>query len=147
MGTIAGWLLVALAAFMFVGYLNADVSGPAAFMALLITVLLPAAGGIMLIRRGGGVTGKRLGARREELRRETMQSELLRLAQQHQGRLTIVESVAALGITPDEAKEALDGLALRGIAEHEVTDSGVIVYVFHDVQRIDEKHRSKGLLE
>src|SRR5688500_10769119 len=107
MGTIAGWLLLALAAFMFVGYLNADVSGPSAIMALLLIVLLPAAGGIMLIRRGGGV-GRALGARRDELRRETMQSELLRLAQQHKGRLTIVEAVAALGITPDEAKEALD---------------------------------------
>jgi hypothetical protein len=146
MGTIAGWLLLALAAFMLIGFFNADVDGGAAFIALLITVVLPAVGGIMLIRRGGGGGGK-LGARREELRRETLQSEMLRLAKEHHGRITIVEAVAALGITPDEAKEALDGLALRDIAEHEVTDSGVIVYVFRDVERLGEKSQSKGLLE
>lgn len=146
MGTIGGWLLLALAAFMLIGFFTAEVGGAAAFIALLITVVLPAVGGIALIRRGGGGGGK-LGARREELRRETLQSEMLRLAKEHQGRITIVEAVAALGITPDEAKEALDGLALRSIAEHEITDSGVIVYVFHDVERLDEKHQSKGLLE
>ena len=146
MGTIIGWLLLAVAAFMLVGFFAADVGGGAAFMALLITVVLPAVGGIALIRRGGGVPGK-LGARREELRRETLQSEMLRLAKEHGGRVTIVEAVAALGITPDEAKEALDGLAMRDLAEHQITDSGVIVYVFRDVQRLGEKNQSKGLLE
>ena len=146
MGRIGGWLLLALAAFMFVGYLGADVSGGAAIAALAITVILPAAGGIMLLR-GGGPGGRKLNARREELRRDTLQSEMLRLATQHRGKITIVEAVTALAITPEEAKEALDGLAVRGLADFEVTDSGVVVYVFHDVQRLDEKHQSRGLLE
>jgi predicted DNA-binding transcriptional regulator len=146
MGRIAGWLLLTLAVFMFVGYLGAAVSGPAAIAALIIAVGLPAAGGIALIR-GGGSAGRKLTARREELRRDTLQSEMLRLAMQHQGRITIVEAVAALAISPEEAKDALDSLAVRGLADFEVTDSGVVVYVFHDVQGLNEKHRSKGLLE
>jgi hypothetical protein len=146
MGRITGWLLLALAAFMFVGYLGADVGGPTAIAALLITVVLPAAGGIALIR-GASPGGRRLTERREALRRDTLQSEMLRLATQHRGRITIVEAVTALAITPEEAKDALDALAVRGLADFEVTDSGVVVYVFHDVQRLDEKHRSKGLLE
>ena len=146
MGRYAGWALIAVAGFMFIGYLGADVSGPAAIGALLVAVALPAAAGIALIRGGGSGSG-RLTARREALRRDTLQAELLRLAAQHAGRLTIVEAVAALAITPEEAKERLDALTVQGIADFEVTDSGVIVYVFHDVQRLDEKTQGRGLLE
>src|SRR5687767_2399609 len=138
MGRIFGYILIALAAFMFIGYLNADVSGTAGIAALFITVFLPAAAGIVLIRRATP-GGSKLDQRREELRRDTLQSEMLRLAAQHQGRITIVEAVAALGVTPEEAKDALDALALRDMAEHTVTESGTIVYLFRDVQRIDEK--------
>jgi hypothetical protein len=146
MRSIGGALLLALAAFMFVGYMRADVGGPAALFALLITVVLPAAGGLALLtgaRRGG----PKLAARREQLRRDTLQAELLRLAAARHGRLTIVEAVTELAITPEEAKDNLDALALRDLADFEVTDSGIVVYVFHDVQRLDDKHHSKGLLE
>lgn len=145
MGRIAGWLLIALAAFMFIGYLGADVEGPAAVFALLITVLLPAAGGAALLT--GRVRGRALGARRAELRQQTLEAELLRLAGRHGGKLTIVEAVGELAITPEDAKQALDALAVRGLADFEVTESGVIVYVFHDVQNLGDKARSKGLLE
>jgi len=141
-----GWALVLLAAFMFVGYLGADVSGPAAIAALVITVILPAAGGAALLTGRIGSRG-RLGARRDELRRQTLEAELLRLARRHAGRLTIVEVVGELAVPPEEAKDALDALAVRGLADFEVTDSGVIVYVFHDVQHLGDKHRSRGLLE
>ncbi|MEX2049249.1 MAG: hypothetical protein WEB90_06700 [Gemmatimonadota bacterium] len=141
-----GWALIALATFMFVGYLGADVAGPQAVLALIITVLLPAAGGVALITGRVGARGS-IGRRREELRSHTLQAELLRLAGRHRGRLTIVEVVGELAVPPEEAKEALDALAVQGFADFEVTDSGVIVYVFHEVQHIDDKHDSKGLLE
>jgi hypothetical protein len=142
---LLGWILVVLATFMFVGYLGADVAGPRAVIALIITVLLPAAGGIAILT--GRVRSGRLGGRREELRRHTLEAELLRLAGRHAGRLTIVEVVGELAVPPEEAKEALDALTVRGLADFEVTDSGVIVYVFHDVQHLGEKHDAKGLLE
>lgn len=145
MNRIGGWLLLALSAFMLIGYFGAEVSGFAAVFALLVAVVLPAAGGIALLRRPGG--SRRLAARREELRRDTLQSEMLRLARSHDGRLTVVEAVSELGVSPDEAKEALDGLALRDLADFEVTDSGTVVYVFREIQRLDEKHQSRGLLE
>ena len=141
-----GWILLAMSAFMFVGYLGADVSGAAAVFALLITVVLPAAGGLALVS-GRVRAGGRIGARRDELRHQTLEAELLRLAGRHAGRVTIVEAVSELAVTPEEAKEALDALAVRGLADFEVTDSGVVVYVFHDIQHIDEKHESRGLLE
>ena len=145
MGRIAGWALIALAVFMFIGYLGADVSGASALFALLITVALPAAGGLALVT--GRVGGRRVGARREELRQQTIEAELLRLASRHGGKLTIVEAVGELAITPEEAKQSLDALSVRGLADFEVTDSGVVVYVFHDVQNLGDKSSSRGLLE
>ena len=145
MGRIVGWLLIALSALMFIGYLGADVGGPAAIFALLITVLLPAAGGLALVT--GRMRGRAVGARRDELRRQTLEAELLRLAGRRGGKLTIVEAVGELAITPEDAKQALDALAVRGLADFEVTDSGIVVYVFHDVQNIGDKGGSRGLLE
>lgn len=145
MGRIVGWLLIALSAFMFIGYLGADVGGPAAIFALLITVLLPAAGGVALVT--GRMRGGAVGARRDELRQQTLEAELLRLAGRRGGRLTIVEAVGELAITPEDAKQALDALAVRGLADFEVTDSGIVVYVFHDVQNLGDKAESRGLLE
>jgi hypothetical protein len=143
---IIGWVLLALSAFMFVGYLGADVEGAAAIAALLITVVLPAAGGLALVTGRVGSSGK-LSDRRAGLRRQTIEAELLRLAARHGGRITIVEAVSELALTPEEAKEALDALAVRGLADFEVTESGVIVYVFHDLRHLGEKSESKGLLE
>lgn len=142
---IIGWLLIALAGFMFIGYLGADVGGGAAVFALLITVAAPAAAGIALLsgrlRLGSG------GARKLELRQQTLEAELLRIARAHGGKLTIVEAVSELAVTPEEAKQSLDTLAVRGLADFEVTDSGVVVYVFHDLQHLGDKAKSKGLLE
>lgn len=146
MQKLIGWILIALAAFMFVGYLGADVEGPAALFGLLIAVALPAAGGVALVT--GRLSGRRSsGARRDELRQQTLEAELLRLAGRRGGKLTIVEAVGELAISPEDAKQALDALAVRGLADFEVTDSGIVVYVFHDVRNLDDKSGSRGLLE
>lgn len=146
MTRLAGSALIALAAFMFIGYLRADVGGPAALAALLITVLLPGAAGVALVTGRLG-SGRRSGARTAELRQQTLEAELLRLAGRHGGKLTIVEAVGELAISPEQAKHALDALAVRGLADFEVTDSGVVVYAFHDVQRLGDKPHSRGVLE
>lgn len=142
---IAGWALIALALFMFVGFLGADVGGVAAIAALLITVVLPAGAGIALV--SGRLRGGSRSSRTAELRQQTLEAELLRLAGRHDGKLTIVEAVGELAISPEDAKQALDALAVRGLADFEVTDSGVVVYVFHDVQKLGDKQHSRGLLE
>ncbi|MBR9990483.1 MAG: hypothetical protein KFH98_12050 [Gemmatimonadetes bacterium] len=145
MGRIVGWLLLALAGFMLVGYLGADVEGGSALFALLITVLLPAAGGVALLT--GRVRGFAPAPRRAELRQQTLEAELLRIAGARGGRLTIVEAVTELAVTSDDAKQALDALAVRGLADFHVTDSGVVVYVFHDLEHLGDKSDARGLLE
>jgi hypothetical protein len=145
---VGGALLLLLSLFMLFGFLGSEASlgAPATIAALLITVGLPAAGGIALASghfRGRG----RVARRREELRRQTVESEILRLAGQRGGRLTAVEVATDMAISPEAAKEALDALALREQAELEITESGVIVYAFHDVKHLAEKSRAKGVLD
>jgi hypothetical protein len=146
--TIGGTALLVVAAFMLYGFLRSDTSitSPAAIAALLITVALPAAGGIALLR--GVVTlGGRRPARIEQLRRQTIEAEILRLAMQQGGRLTVVEVATALALPPEAAKETLDSLAEREVADLEITDAGVIVYAFHDAKHIGGKHSARGILD
>jgi hypothetical protein len=145
---VLGVTLLAVSLFMLVGFLrsDADAGAPAMLAALLLTVALPAAGGIALLtapfRRGA-----RLAARKEVLRQQTYESEILRLAAQRQGRLTAVELVTEFAITPDKANELLESLMVRQLADVEVTDSGVVVYVFHDVRHLADKPHAKGILD
>jgi hypothetical protein len=144
---VGGVALLLIALFMFVGYLGADIeSGGAAVLALALVVGLPAAGGIALLAkhfRGGG----KVAERKADLRRQTMEAEVLRLAGQHHGKLTVVEVVSGLALPPEEAKDVLDSLARRELADLQVTDSGVIVYAFHDISRLSEKSKAKGILD
>jgi hypothetical protein len=141
-------LLLLLSLFMLVGFLRSDagLAAPATIAALLITVVLPAGVGLALV--AGSVRGRgRLARRREELKRQTIESEILRLAEQRGGRLTAVEVASEMAITPETAKDALDSLALREIAEIEITDSGLIVYALRDVRHLPEKAHARGVLD
>jgi hypothetical protein len=144
---IGGAALLLLAAFMFAGFLGAEVaSGAAKFLAFGIAVVLPGAAGAALI--ASHFRAKRgFVDRKEALRQQTLEAELVRLAGRHGAKLTIVEAVAELAVSPEQAKDALDALARRGLADFEVTESGVVVYAFHDVARLSEKQQAKGILE
>jgi hypothetical protein len=148
-GRIAGGIaLLLLSLFMLLGFIRSDagLSSPATIAALLITVALPAVGGILLITNRFG-RGKRLTERREQLRQQTFESEILRLAAQRHGRLTAVEIMTEFAIPLDQANELLESLVVRELADVEVTDSGVVVYAFHDIQHIGDKPRAKGILD
>ncbi|HEX6693455.1 MAG TPA: hypothetical protein VF035_02010 [Longimicrobiales bacterium] len=138
--------LIALALFMGLGYAAAEVSGGAAALAFMITVLLPGGAGIAMVaahyRRRNTLTGTK-----DELRRQTVESELLRLAARRGGRLTVVEAVTDLAVSPEDAKQGLDALVVRGMADFAVTESGVVVYTFHDIERVGDKFEARGLLE
>jgi hypothetical protein len=55
---------------------------------------------------------------------------VLRLAEREDGRVTIPEAAARCTMTIEEAKETLDRLVLHDVAEIQVAESGVLVYVF-----------------
>jgi hypothetical protein len=142
----SGLLLIAL--LMLVGFLRSDVSAsaPATLVAVLIGVVLPAGGGVALLASHFGA-GRRIGERREQLRRQTLESEILRLAGQRGGKLTMVEVVTELAVTPEAATAALNALMIRDLAEIQITDSGVLVYAFRDIQHLPEKAGSRDILD
>ena len=149
MGRVVGGVaLLLLSLFMLLGFVRSDaaLSAPATIAALLITVGLPAAGGILLMNPRF-TRGRQLAARREQLRQQTFESEILRLAAQRDGRLTTVEVMTEFAIPQDQANALLESLLVRELADIEITDSGVVVYAFHDVRHLGDKPRAKGILD
>lgn len=143
-----GGIFLALAAFMFIGFMAAGgtFSAPATIAAFIIAVLLPAGTGAMLIRSSLG-GGRHLSERQEALRLETVEAEVLRLAGKNGGRLTIVETAGALGIQAEEAEKVLRHLMAKEVADVAVSDSGLLVYTFHDITVLGEKEEARGLLD
>ncbi len=148
MRPVLGFTLVGISLFMLLGFLRADLSISAmeTLLTLLIAVGVPgAAGGTLLMQHFGG--GKKLAHSRAELIRKTQEAELLRLAGENDSKLTVVEVVRELAVTHPEAEELLKSLVVRGFAEIEITDSGMLVYSFPDVKLLDEKSTSRGVLD
>ena len=138
--------LYALGLFLFIGFLGSDAPfTTATLVALLLGVGLPV--GIatrMLLNKGD--QQRRL-QKQSELRSRTVEAEVLRIARAHKGKLTIVEIVTELAITSEEAQAAVDSLVRQQVADIEVTDSGVLVYAFHDIKHLPEKRSSRNILE
>ena len=143
--TIAGIALCLIAAFMVLGFAQVGSFSIAALIALAIGAGIPGAAGAALLldlKRK-----KHLTERRSALRRQTIESEILRLAARSENKLTVIEVVSDLAISPEEASSVLDSLAARELAELQVTDSGVLVYDFRDLRHLSEKDSATGLLD
>jgi hypothetical protein len=145
---LGGAALIAGALFMLLGFFNISrpLSAPAAIASLLFTVALPGAAGVALLRSHFAARGS-LARRREDLRRQTQEAEVLKLAQIHDGKLTVVEVATRLALPTTTVVELLAGLHERGLAELEITDAGLIVYRFPDVQNLPGKGTSRDVLE
>lgn len=143
---LAAASLAGIALFMLLGFLNADVSGAAAVVALLLVVGLPAVGAGLLVR-AHYQERSRLTGRKALLRRHTLDAEILRLAGERGGRLTALEVATELGVPMEGAKEALDGLLLREHADLEITDAGLTVYTFYEVRHLGGKDSARGILD
>ena len=148
MKPIAGAGLLSLSLFMLLGFFKADLSAGTAVqvMTFLLTVGLPAGGGIALIRSHR----KEVAATGETNRQRTLervQADLLKLARDQGSKLTVVEATAELGLSSATVEEALKALHTKGLAEVQVTDSGMIVYAIPDIELLDEKDTARGLLD
>jgi hypothetical protein len=145
---ISGVALIGVSLFMLLGFFSsgAAMSLPVAGLTLLVGVGIPGGAGVLLIR---SYFRRRAGflEHRERLRLETQGSEIVRLAARNAGKLTVVEIVAELALDSESAEAVLQRLVEQGVADIEITESGVLVYTFPDVQRLPEKERSKGILD
>ena len=140
--------LLLLSLFMLLGFLKSDLTVGTAISTLtfLIAVVLPAVGGVALLY-SHWKQEEQLANRKQGLRQQTLEAEILKLAEHKGGKLTVVEVVSEMAVNTDTAKHTLDSLATRSLAEIELTDSGVLVYAFYDIQHLSEKSSAKGVLD
>ena len=75
--------------------------------------------------------------------RDELEVDILQLARKKGGRLTVLEAVTELEVGVDEAQAVLEDLQVRGIAGVLVSDSGLLVYSFHELQHLDDKDEAK----
>ena len=145
---LGGMALLGLSLFMLMGFFKAELENRplANSLAFGIAVVLPMTGGLSLLYLHS--RKKRILVRsRDNLRRKTLQAEILKLASVRNGKLTIIEVMTELEIELEAATIALNSLTHQNIAEVEVTESGILVYSFYDIQHLSEKSSSRGILD
>lgn len=145
---IFGIILIIVSLFMLIGFFNANlkIGFFAAFLTFSIVVILPFFSGSSLIYYHYKDKTK-LQRNKQGLAIKNLEAEVLKLAHNKGGSLTAVELMADLAIDRDTAKQVLESLAVQGLAEVEITESGVIVYSFYDVKHLHEKHKAKKVLD
>jgi hypothetical protein len=83
-----------------------------------------------------------------EQQRERREREVLRLARDHGGRLTVAELAVETSLDVDASRALLDEFLHKDVAELQVADSGSSVYVFPAfVDGGRDKHSSRSLLD
>ena len=75
------------------------------------------------------------------------QHRLLRLAREKGGSLTVLEAATDGRMTVEKAEEILRTLGEKGSAEVRVSESGLVVYHFPEIERGEEKHRARPVDE
>ena len=75
--------------------------------------------------------------------KKELEVDVLQLARRKGGRLTVLEVVTELEVGVGDAQAVLEDLQLRGIAGILVSDSGLIVYSFHELKHLDEKDSAR----
>ncbi len=75
------------------------------------------------------------------------QLRILRLAREKGGSLTVLEAATDSKITVEKTEEILRELAIGGHAEMRISDSGLVVYHFPEIERWDEKHWARPVDE
>ena len=78
---------------------------------------------------------------------EKDQHRLLRLARDRGGILSVIEAATDLRLTVDKTETMLRDLSARGYAEVRVSESGLLVYHFHEIDRADEKPHARSVDE
>ena len=71
------------------------------------------------------------------------QHRILRLARDRDGSLTVLQVATDIRITVEKAEEILRELAARGHAEMRISESGLIVYHFPEIERWEERQWAK----
>ena len=102
---------------------------------------------VLPVAVGGRLLADPRRRRLAEREQHALAAELLRLAEQRGGSLTVAEVMAWLGSSKDEAERALEHLCREGLAEYRVSASGVMVYRVGALLGAEEKRLAEGVLD
>lgn len=101
-------------------------------VAAVLFVAAPMAIGTALVRSHYKARQKALEADKHEQYR-MLEKQVIRLAQKHNGRLTIPEIAVDTTMSTQEAEKFMEDMASKGYVDMQVSDSGVIVYEFYEI--------------
>ena len=91
--------------------------------------------------------GRRIKRSADEKAHAKNQLRILRLAREKGGSLTVIEAATESKITVEKTEELLRELVLSGHAEMRISESGLVVYRFLEIERWDEKHWARPVDE
>lgn len=139
---IGGGLLIFFGLFMLLGFFAS--TSPATLivntMTLLLMVLAPIAVGSLLIR--SHFLSKKKNA--EETRKTILASrekEVLRLAKQKGGELTVPEIVSETSMNTEEADEIMRELVVKRYVDMKITNQGTVIYEFFELVKDKPENR------
>ena len=132
---VSGAALIILSLFMLLGFFNADSEAGFATQGLLFLILVvaPAVGGGALIYTM--VRARRSSQERiEQLRRQTQEAEVLKLALEKGGKLTVAYVMSETSLDARTAEDRLLALVTQGFGDFDAAESGTIVYSFYGME-------------
>jgi hypothetical protein len=134
MKLIGGGILIFIGLFMLLGVVagGGDKSLAVDAVMSILFVVAPIGGGGMLIRSHFKRKRKALLDKQKTLQVER-EKEVIRLAQQKGGHLSIPEIVAGTSMSTVEADQIMREMTEKGYVDMQVTDSGVIIYEFYEI--------------
>ena len=143
-----GIALIILSLFMLMGFFNANLEAGnlVKLLSLVITVALPLAGGSYILYSHYREREKFI-SNKNDLRNKILKAEILKLAEKKCGKLTVVEVMSDLALNNDTAEKLLDSMVSQSLADVELTESGVIVYSFYEIQHLKDKQKARGVLD
>jgi multisubunit Na+/H+ antiporter MnhG subunit len=129
--TVTGGILMFFGLFMLAGFLLSK--KPTNFLAdsilLLLFALAPVACGVLLIRSNYATKKKKERETRVRALAER-EKEVLNLARQRNGMVTVPDIVAETSMNTDEADELMRELVLKRCADMKLTEQGTVIYEF-----------------
>ena len=144
------WILIGIGLFMLLGFVSS--TKHTGFVANAVTFLLlvvaPITGGIALIR---GQKQEKLRAAQEtkNLLESAREKEILRLAEQKKGLLTVSQIVMESSMNAAEAEDVLHELIVKRLVDMRTNPDGQVVYEFlefTDAQEFERRKLESGLI-
>jgi hypothetical protein len=137
---VGGSVLIFIGLFMLMGFFASTKESTFAtdLMMILLFVVAPIAGGLFMLR-SHFTSQQKISREQKKALQSAREKEVILLAREKGGTLTIAEIIAESSLNPDEAEEVMNELVLKRYADMKTTDSGVMVYEFYEILKEKEE--------